>query len=118
MSHYRMIKDLRIDADKTQTEVASHLGTTAQYYGKYENGEREIPFYRAIELADFYNVSLDYLAERTKCKKKTIKTDITDEEIEIIKQYRELTERSKGRFDILLQRLIKKQLKETEKFNK
>ena len=62
MSLYQRIKDLREDADKTQTEVAEYLGTTAQYYGKYENGERELPFARAIKLAQYYNVSLDYLA--------------------------------------------------------
>ena len=64
MSFYQRIKDLREDADKTQTDIANYLGTTAQYYGKYEKGEREIPFSRAIELADYYNVSLDYLAGR------------------------------------------------------
>ena len=51
MSFYQRIKDLREDADKTQTDIANYLGTTAQYYGKYEKGEREIPFSRAIELS-------------------------------------------------------------------
>ena len=48
MSYYQRIKDLREDADKTQTDIADFLGTTAQYYGKYEKGDREIPFSRAI----------------------------------------------------------------------
>ena len=30
----------------------------------YERGEREVPFWVAIKLADYYKVSLDYLAER------------------------------------------------------
>ncbi len=62
MAFYQRIKDLREDSDKTQNELAEYLGTTAQYYRKYEKGEREIPFSRAIQLADYYNVSLDYLA--------------------------------------------------------
>lgn len=36
MSFYQRIRDLREDADKTQTDLAAYLGTTAQYYGKYE----------------------------------------------------------------------------------
>ena len=38
MAFYQRIRDLREDADKTQTEIAAYLGTTAQYYGKYEKG--------------------------------------------------------------------------------
>ena len=40
MAIYTRLKDLREDADKTQSDVARYLGTTAQYYGKYEKGER------------------------------------------------------------------------------
>ena len=65
MAFYQRIRDLREDADKTQSELAEYLGTTAQYYGKYEKGERELPFSRAVQLADFYGVSLDYIAGRT-----------------------------------------------------
>lgn len=34
-------------------------------YARYETGQREIPLSIAIKLADFYKVSLDYLAGRT-----------------------------------------------------
>lgn len=68
MTIQQRIRDLREDADKTQTEVARYLGTTAQYYGQYEKGEREMPISRAIMLADFYHVSLDYLVGRTDMK--------------------------------------------------
>ena len=43
MPLYQRIRDLREDADKTQTDIAEYLGTTAQYYGKYEKGERAFP---------------------------------------------------------------------------
>ena len=68
MTIQQRIRDLREDADKTQTEVARYLGTTAQYYGQYEKGEREMPITRAIMLADYYHVSLDYLVGRTDIK--------------------------------------------------
>lgn len=63
------LKDLREDKELNQTEVGKILGTSQSYYASYERGERELPFYRAIELADFYNVSLDYIAGRTNDKR-------------------------------------------------
>ena len=62
MQYCQRIKDLREDADKSQTEIAKIIGTSQSYYAQYENGKRELPFYRAIQLAKYYNVSLDYLA--------------------------------------------------------
>lgn len=65
MAKYNRIKDLREDCDKTQQELADYLGTSSQHYGKYELGNAEIPFERAIMLAKYYNVSLDYIAGLT-----------------------------------------------------
>lgn len=62
MAHYQRLRDLREDADKTQHEIADYLGTSAQHYGKYESGKAEIPLERAVMLAKYYNVSLDYIA--------------------------------------------------------
>ena len=62
MNYSSILKDLREDRDLTQADVARVLHTTYQYYSTYESGKRELPFSRAIELAKFYNVSLDYLA--------------------------------------------------------
>lgn len=68
MSYYQRIRDLREDADKTQKEIADYLGTSPQYYYCYEIGKNEISFERAIMLAKYYNVSLDYLAGLTNNK--------------------------------------------------
>lgn len=62
---YKRIRELREDNDKTQRELADYLGTSYQYYAVYEKGTSEISFERAIQLADYYNVSLDYIAERS-----------------------------------------------------
>lgn len=62
MAHYQRLRDLREDADKTQQGIADYLGTSAQHYGKYESGKAEIPLERAVMLAKYYNVSLDYIA--------------------------------------------------------
>ena len=62
MAHYQRLRDLREDSDKTQQEIADYLGTSAQHYGKNESGKAEIPLERAVLLAKYYNVSLDYIA--------------------------------------------------------
>lgn len=61
---YRRIRDLREDNDKTQSQIAKILNMQLTVYQRYERGEREIPFWVAIKLADYYKVSLDYIAER------------------------------------------------------
>lgn len=69
MKYHERIRGLREDADKTQREIAEVLGTTYQYYNKYEMGVRPIPFERIIILAEYYNVSIDYIAGFTKERK-------------------------------------------------
>ena len=49
----------------SQKEIAEILNTTQQQINKYERGKQEIPVRRLIELADLYQVSLDYLTGRT-----------------------------------------------------
>lgn len=106
MAIYKRLRDLREDADKTQTEIAEYLGTTAQYYGKYEKGERELPFSRAILLAEFYNVSLDYLAGRSMLKRGQ---SLTEEEENLIKNWRGLSERNRGKIEFHIEELLKSQ---------
>lgn len=59
---FQRIKDLREDFDKSQKEIAEIIGTSQSYYSQYESGKRTIPFERAVALAKYYNVSLDYIA--------------------------------------------------------
>lgn len=109
MAMYQRIRDLREDADKTQAEVARYLGTTAQYYGKYEKGERELPFMRAIMLAEYYGVSLDYLAGRTNFKHGKANPELTEEQLQLCDIYSMLTEKNKGKLEILAEQLLEKQ---------
>ena len=59
---YQRIRDLREDADKTQQQVADALGMWLNTYRNYELGHREPPFAFMVQLAQYFNVSLDYLA--------------------------------------------------------
>ena len=53
----------------TLQDVAKILGTTLQYYQKYESGVRPIPVERLEILADFYGTSTDYILGRTLVRK-------------------------------------------------
>lgn len=66
--YLKKLKDLRIDNDLYQKEVAAILKITRQQYGLYETGKRDIPIDLLIKLADFYNVSIDYILNRTNKK--------------------------------------------------
>ena len=67
---YQRLRDLREDKDKTQKEIATVLDTSQEQYSRWERGERELPMHHFITLADYYNVSLDYLAGRVDVLKK------------------------------------------------
>ena len=59
------IRDLREDRDLKQREIAELLLCDQSLYSKYERGEREIPLHLAVQLAEFYGVSVDYLVGLT-----------------------------------------------------
>ncbi len=59
---------MREDNDLTQKQIAEYLMCDQSLYSKYERGEREIPLNLIIKLADYYNVSLDYIVGRSEGK--------------------------------------------------
>lgn len=66
---FENIRNLREDSDKLQIELAAYLNVKQTTYSKYELGKINIPVDVLIKLADFYDVSLDYLVGRSKIKK-------------------------------------------------
>lgn len=66
---FENIRNLREDHDKLQIELAAYLNVKQTTYSKYELGKINIPVEVLIKLADFYEVSLDYLVGRSKVKK-------------------------------------------------
>ncbi len=67
---YRRIRDLREDRDLSQTQVAQMLGMSQTGYSKYETGENDVPTQILIQLARFYNTSIDYLLGETNTAKR------------------------------------------------
>ena len=68
------IKDLREDKDLTQKEIAEYLNIRQNTYSQYENGQRQLPLEALVKLAEYYDVSTDYILclteEKTKHEKK------------------------------------------------
>ena len=88
-----------------QEQAGKALGITRQQYQLYESGKREIPFHCAVKLADFYGVSLDYIAGRTNNKKGLNKSELPEKETGLINKFRSLSDERKGkiseRMDVL-----------------
>lgn len=67
-----MIRDLRDERNLYQVDVAKTLGISQQTYSTYEKGEYDLPIRHLSKLADFYNVSADYILGRTKLRTQDI----------------------------------------------
>jgi len=66
---FENIRNLREDNDIKQVEIAKYLNVKQTTYSKYELGKINIPIEVFMKLADFYDVSVDYLLGRTSRKK-------------------------------------------------
>lgn len=69
MEKYRRIRELREDADLTQEKVGKAINISQRNYAYYESGQRLIPPSVLCALADFYDVSVDYILGRTNNRK-------------------------------------------------
>ena len=63
--YFRRIGELRIDHDIKQTQIADALNIAQSTYSGYESGKINIPIEMLIKMADYYQVSLDYLVGRS-----------------------------------------------------
>ena len=59
------LKDLREDANLQQRVLADYLNIKQNTYSQYETGVIALTAEVLIKLADYYNVSVDYLLDRT-----------------------------------------------------
>lgn len=59
------LKELRKQKNITQVKLAMDLNLSQNSVSRYESGEREAGYATLIAFADYFNVSIDYLLERT-----------------------------------------------------
>lgn len=107
MFFYQRLRDLREDADKTQNDIALYLKTSQVQYQRYESGKREIPFHMVINLAKYYDVSIDYIAGLTNLK--TGKNNLSQDEKEFLEKFSRINERNKGKLDYFINTILRNQ---------
>lgn len=61
MHFYQRLRDLREDFDLSQEQIAQLLHSTQEQYSRWETGNFRLPIEHYKTLAQFYNVSIDYL---------------------------------------------------------
>ena len=62
---FRNLRGIREDRDIKQKDVAKHLNVSQNTYSQYETGVISLTADVLIKLAEYYNVSVDYLLDRT-----------------------------------------------------
>lgn len=62
---YKRIRELREDRDLTQKRMGEILSCSQRVYSNYERGDLDIPTEILIKLANYYDVSVDYILGRT-----------------------------------------------------
>ena len=62
---FKNLRGIREDRDIRQKDVAAYLNVSQNTYSQYETGVISLTAEVLIKLADYYNVSIDYLLDRT-----------------------------------------------------
>ena len=93
-----VLKELRQQKGCKHKEMSEALGVSISQLSDYENGRKKLGMSMAIKLADYYNVSLDYimgrevvqeLDNRTDIEKISAENNLTDSDQEFLKQNQE-----------------------------
>ena len=61
------LKEIRKARGISQLKLAMDLNTNQNTISRYETGEREPGIKELIRIADYFNISIDYLLGRTDC---------------------------------------------------
>lgn len=77
------LRELRIQSGLTQNDIATKLGVSGQTILNWENGIYEPKINQLIQLADLFNVTVDYLIERPNMPSQS---DIVCKELEKLKK--------------------------------
>lgn len=86
------LKSLRKEKDLTLEELAQKLGVTKQVLSRYERGERQADYGTLVKIADFFEVSVDYLLGHSVYFFPDMvgKAAMEDDESELLELYRRL----------------------------
>lgn len=85
------LKELRQLKGLSQQELADYLHCTAVSYSRYENGSRTPSLELLVQLADYFDVTLDYLLGRQNISEQ----GLTQYEVSLIEASRKADDRAK-----------------------
>lgn len=91
------LKELREQRRLNQEGLALKLNVSQSTISAYEIGERVPDLETSIAIANFFNVSLDYLAGLSDSKYQIIQSDLSPDELEHLYVYRQLSDSDKGK---------------------
>lgn len=87
------IKELREERGLSQTDMAKAFGLTQSTVGGWESGARSPKLDMLVRLADYFQVTTDYLLDRV--PRSVPSLDLTDEQAELLEVYAELNHSGK-----------------------
>ena len=89
------LRELRLENEKTQGEIAKIFGVSRQVYANYENAINQPSLEMLVKMGDFFQCSIDYLLGRSDdfgiIQTAKPQDELTKEERELILDYRALT---------------------------
>lgn len=95
MNYLTTLKDLRKEKGISQETIANELHISQKAYSYYERGEREPSIKTLIDIADFFNVTIDYILGRETKKFYSLE----NEERNIIDKYKKLNNVNKAKIE-------------------
>lgn len=105
------LKFLRNQKNLSQQKLAEYLHVSQQSIYKYEHNITSPDIETLINMADFFDTSVDYIIGHSDISHKiepTIKTDLNDDELILIENYRKLTKNQKKITQMLIDEYNKK----------
>ena len=104
------LRKLRTKAGLSQGKLAKIVGVSQQSINKYENHDVEPDISTLVKLAETFNVSVDYLVGHSNIPniiEPVTKYDLNDDEINIIRSYRNLSSDEKYSIYLILKNYLK-----------
>ena len=103
------LKELRVSKGLYQKDVAKVLGVDRTTYVKYENGNSEPNLDMLVAIADFFDVSTDYLLGRHERELQHTNDEKVPNtaECEMLKSYQQLDEGDKGEIRGIIKQMLR-----------
>ncbi|WP_282919736.1 helix-turn-helix domain-containing protein [Ignavigranum ruoffiae] len=101
----KRIKELRIEKNLLQEKLAGYLNVSQQTVSKIETGTSDIPYDLLIKLADFFNVSIDYIYGRTEIRDMITVDKLKEDYDEVTSSYNQLNKTNQKTIRTMIKRL-------------